>query len=104
MKIERTVRPHLSIFEKQQTKIVVSGVTPAKAEELFTVLGSLRFRQCGDKGILELYIEADNFWTGDNWKTQSDCDHFLAGYELGMLLNGVDIKGNYGAPFRRLPA
>ena len=106
MKIERTIRRRPTLFEKGQVKVVFSEVTPADAGELYRALGDLRLRPCGRNDHLELYIQgfSKGHFLFSNSTTSSESTYsILDGYELGMLLNGVDLKGHFHGPFLKLP-
>jgi hypothetical protein len=95
MTVQHTIRSPRTLFSKETKTIMISGVKPEDACELARNLKNV-FWYYGRTSIHEVNVTGDiikevQISGGDVWESQSDCDHFLSGFELGMTMSGVDI-------------
>jgi len=71
--------------------ISITGVTPKDAKELWDTFRYIYSQYAGDS-ICHISINGVGFHSGDLWKTPDDRNHFLEGFELGMIMNGVNLS------------
>lgn len=101
MEIKHSTSQARPLFSKEIGHIEIRGVSEVDAKALTRALHNIYGVHVGVSAIVEILIagkataadgtRTQNISTTDRWETQEDCNHFVKGYELAMLLNGVDI-------------
>lgn len=103
MNITESVRQPRAFLSREIKILRIAGLKPEDAKELFNTL-CFAHSNYGRETSFEVYIrgDKDNFPEGnvsgggfvadDFWKDVESKEHFLAGYDLAMLMNGVDVQ------------
>jgi len=97
MKIKKTTKQKKALFQKEVTVLKISDVNLSDAKDLYQELSWLTSNYRGRDGILELYFEnvsgVKNGAIGGNFQSSDDCDNYLFGFALGiMLATGRDLR------------
>ncbi len=97
IKYQLTKKP--TLFSKGTHVAQISDVSLADANELFQTLLHLRLFESGKENESWVTISTQEFSGEELWQNQSDCEHFLSGFELAMMLNGVKMDGKFWTHF-----